>query len=323
MQYIQLGRSNLQVSRIALGLGFRGQSSTAQATRLIEHAIEHGINFIDCANKYQLRTGAPDAHGSSEEVLGGVLKGRRDQLVITTKVGAEVGCGFDGGGCTRDNIMRQVEQSLTRLGTDYIDLYLLHVFDPLTPLEETLRAQDDLISSGKVRNFGCCNYQAWQVCKALWMAERMQTQAPVCVQNNYSLLNRRPEQEMFPLVQDQQLGLMAYSPLAVGLLSGQYSANQPPPTGSLWDERRAEYESLFQTDAASVLETARTIAAQRGVTLPQLAVNWVLAHQEVSVAISGSDTAEQLDDNLGSLGWSLTDDEMQLLDQHFVELIIW
>jgi len=323
MQYVQLGHSDLRVSRIALGLGFRGQSSAAEATRLIEHAVDRGINFIDCANKYRLRTGAPDEHGSSEEILGRVLKSRRDQLVITTKVGAEVGLGFDGGGCSRDNIIQQVDRSLQRLDTDYIDLYLLHVFDPLTPLEETLRAQDDLISSGKVRYFGCCNYQAWQVCKALWLAERMETQPPVCLQNNYSLLNRQLEREMFPLLRDQQLGLMAFSPLAVGLLSGQYTVDKPPPAGSLWDERRTEFASLLQSDAATVLESARTVAAERGVTLPQLAINWVLAHSEVSVAISGSDTAAQLDENLGGLDWSLSPDEMERLNRHFVELTIW
>ncbi|MEO1998047.1 MAG: aldo/keto reductase [Planctomycetaceae bacterium] len=323
MQYIQLGKSELHVSRIALGLGFRGQSSETEATRLIEHAIDRGINFIDCANKYRLRTGAADEHGSSEEILGRVLTTRRDQLVITTKVGAEVGLGLDGGGCSHINIMQQADRSLQRLRTDYIDLYLLHVFDSKTPLQETLQAQDDLVSSGKVRYFGCCNYQAGQVCQALSTAERMQTQSPICVQNNYSLLNRHLEQEMFPLVRDQQLGLMAYSPLAVGLLSGHYTVGKPPPAGSLWDERRAEYESLLQSDAATVLESAGGVAAKRGVTLPQLAINWVLAHREVSVAISGSDTVEQLDDNLGALGWNLSPDEMERLNQHFVELTIW
>ena len=245
MQYVSLGKSDLNVSRIALGLGFRGQSSENEAIRLIEHAIDSGVNFIDCANKYRLRTGAPDEHGSSEEILGQVLATRRDQLVITTKVGAEVGLGFDGGGCSRDNIMRQVERSLQRLNTDYIDLYLLHVFDAKTPLEETLQAQDDLVKSGKVRYFGCCNYQAWQVCKALWLAERLQSVSPVCVQNHYSLLNRQLEREMFPLVRDQQLGVMAFSPLAVGLLSGLYIPGEEPRDGSLWNERREEYESVL------------------------------------------------------------------------------
>ena len=323
MQYVKLGKSDLDVSRIALGLGLRGQASEGAAQRLIEHAVDSGINFIDCANKYRLRTGAADEHGRSEEILGRVLATRRDRLVITSKVGSDVGPGPDDRGCTRAHILREAERSLRRLGTDYIDLYLLHVFDPDTPLEETLRAMDDILSSGKARYVGCCNYQAWQACKALWMAERMEAAPFVCVQNNYSLLNRGLEREMFPLVRDQQLGLMAYSPLAVGLLSGAYSPGDAPRDGSLWSERRDEYDSVFRGDAVSVLESARTVANQRGKTLPQLAINWVLSHPEVSVAISGSDSVEQLDDNLGALGWDLSEEESAQLGERFVEITIW
>jgi aryl-alcohol dehydrogenase-like predicted oxidoreductase len=323
MQYVRLGKTDLNVSQMALGLGFRGQSSAEEAQRLVEHAVDAGINFIDCANKYCLRTGATDAHGSSEEILGRVLKTRRDNLIITSKVGSDVGPGPDDRGCSADHIMREAERSLTRLGTDYIDLYMLHVFDPDTPLEETLQAMDDLVTSGKVRYVGCCNYQAWQVCKALWLAERMQTAALVCVQNNYSLLNRGLEREMFPLVRDQKLGVMTFSPLAIGLLSGLYVPGEPPRDGSLWDERREEYGFVFRGDAIAVVETARGIAKERGVTMPQLAVNWVLAHDEVTVAISGSDTTEQLDDNLGALGWELSEAERARLDERFVELTIW
>ena len=144
MEFARIGSSDLEVSRMALGLGFRGQSSESEAVRLIEHAIDSGINFIDCANKYQLRTDADDAHGSSEEILGRVLKSRRDEVVITSKVGAEGGDEKIAGGCSRENILREVERSLSLLGTDRIDLYLLHRFDPATPMEETLQVLDDL-----------------------------------------------------------------------------------------------------------------------------------------------------------------------------------
>ena len=326
MQYVNLGKSDLKVSRIALGLGFRGQSSANDAKRLIEHAIESGINFIDCANKYRLMDGnsdESDEHDSSEEILGQVLASQRDKVVITSKVGAEGGFGFDGGGCSRDNIMQQVECSLGRLCTDHLDVYLLHVFDPLTPLDETLRVMDDLVRSGKVRYVGCANYQAWQVCKSLWLAERMETLAFVCVQNNYSLLNRGLEREMFPLVQDQGLGVMAFSPLAIGLLSGRYVSGDAPPDGSLWSKRREEYDLVFKGDVPAVMKTARTVAAERGRTLAQLAINWILAHEEVTVAISGSDTIEQLDENLGAIGWELSEEEMAKLNERFVELTIW
>ena len=247
----------------------------------------------------------------------------RHEFILTSKVGAEVRGGQEGGGCSRDNIMRQVEHSLRRLRTDYIDLYLLHVFDPVTPLEETLHAQDELVRSGKVRYVGCCNFQAWQVCRALWLAERMGTVPMVCVQNNFSLLNRGLEREMFPLVRDQGLGVMAYSPLAVGLLSGLYAPGEPPPEGSLWNDRRDEYDTVFGGDAAAVLRAARIVAGERGRSLPQLAVNWVLSHHEVTVAVSGSDTVEQLDDNLGALGWELNEHELAALSERFVELTIW
>ena len=323
MQYTTLGNTDLTVSRLALGLGFRGQSSEREAQRLIEHAIDSGINFIDCANKYRLRTGAPDELGSSEEILGRVLAQHRQEVVITTKVGAEVGLGFDGGGGSRENIVLQAEQSLQRLQTDTIDLYLLHVFDHLTPLEETYRALDELVTSGKVRHVGCCNYQAWQLCKALWTCERLQVAHPICTQNNYSLLNRQPEREMLPLVKDQQLGMMAYSPLAVGLLSGNYHPGTAPPAGSLWDARRPEFDRLMQGAPAQLLDSVRHLAQVRGITMPQLALNWVLTQPNVSVAISGADTIPQLDDNLGAFGWSLNEQENATLDQHRVELTVW
>ena len=323
MQYVKIGSSDLEVSRMALGLGFRGQSSASEAVRLIEHAIDSGINFIDCANKYQLRTDAADAHGSSEEILGRVLATRRDRLVITSKVGAEGGPENEAGGCSRENILREVERSLARLGTDYIDLYFLHRFDPATPMEETLRVLDDLVTSGKVRYVGCSNYQAWQVCKALWLSERMEAAAFVCVQNNYNLLNRHLEREMFPLLRDQGLGLMAFSPLQVGLLSGDYVPGEPPPPGSLWSERREEFEAVFRGETAAVVETARAVARQRGVSMPQLAVNWVRARDEVSVVITGSDSVEQFDDNRAAFDWELSDEELAQLNQRFVEMMVW
>ena len=323
MQFVRIGSSDLEVSRMALGLGFRGQSSASEAVRLIEYAIDSGINFIDCANKYQLRTDAADAHGSSEEILGRVLKTRRDQLVITSKVGAEGGPEGEAGGCSRENILREVERSLSRLGTDYIDLYFLHRFDPVTPIEETLEVLNDLVTSGKVRYVGCSNYEAWQVCKALWYSERMGVAPFVCVQNNYNLLNRQLEREMFPLVRDQGLGLMAFSPLQVGLLSGAYVPGEPPPEGTLWSERREEFDEVFRGETAAMVETASAVARQRGVSMPQLAVNWVLARDEVSVVITGSDSVEQFDDNRAAFDWQLGDEELATLNQRFVEMMVW
>jgi len=323
MQFVRIGSSDLEVSRMALGLAFRGQSSESEAIRLIEHAIDSGINFIDCANKYQLKTDAADAHGSSEAVLGRVLKTRRSEVVITSKVGAEGGPEGEAGGCSRENILREVERSLSRLGTDYIDLYFLHRFDPVTPMDETLRVLDDLVTSGKVRYLGCSNYQAWQVCKALWHADTMGVSPFVCVQNNYNLLNRELEREMFPLVRDQGLGLMVFSPLQVGLLSGAYVPGEPPPEGSLWSGRREEFDRVFRGETAAMVETVAAVARRRGVSMPQLAVNWVLARDEVSVVITGSDSIDQFEDNRAALDWSLDDDELAILNERFVEMMVW
>ena len=238
-------------------------------------------------------------------------------------MGAEGGDEKIAGGCSRENILREVERSLSLLGTDHIDLYLLHRFDPATPMEETLQVLDDLVTSGKVRYVGCSNYQAWQVCKALWFAERMPVTPFVCVQNNYNLLNRELEREMFPLVRDQGLGVMAFSPLQVGLLSGVYVPGEPPPPGTLWSERRQEFDEVFCGATAEMVETVRDVAAQRGVSMPQVAVNWVRSREEVSVVITGSDSIEQFDDNLAAFDWKLNADELARLDERFVEMMVW
>jgi len=323
MEYVTLGSTDLEVSRLALGLGFRGQSSESEAVRLIEHAIDSGVTFIDCANKYQLRTDAADAHGRSEEILGRVLRTRRDEVVITSKVGAEGGAEAIAGGCSRENILREVETSLRCLGTDVIDLYFVHRFDPVTPLEETLRVLDELIQSGKVRHIGCSNYQAWQVCKSLWVSDHDGLSSYACVQNNYNLLNREVEREMMPLVKDQGLGFMAFSPLQVGLLSGSYVPGEPPPVGTLWHERCEEFDAVFLGPTAEMVSLVHEVASERAVSMPQVAVNWLRSHEEVSVVITGSDTIEQFDDNLAAFDWKLSKAEVDRLDEKHVEMMVW
>lgn len=305
MEYVNFGSAGVKVSRLALGLGFRGQGDETEAQRVIETAIDRGINLIDCANIYGPRDDR--AHiGRSEVVLGKALKGKRDDVVITSKVSSAVGKGPNDRGNSRFHIMREVERSLKRLDTDHIDVYLLHAFDDTTPLEETMRALDDLVHSGKVRYIGCCNFKAWQVCKALWIADSLQTVPFMCVQNPYSLLNRALEQEMFGLVRDQGLGIMAYSPLGVGLLSGVYIPGQPAPAGSLWGTRRSDrYEHMMQGETGRVIARVLELAAELGKTPAQLAIAWVLSHPEVTVAITGGDTTEHLENNLGSVGWTL------------------
>jgi aryl-alcohol dehydrogenase-like predicted oxidoreductase len=201
------------------------------------------------------------------------------------------------------------------LGTDHIDIYLAHHYDESTPLEETLSAFDSLVRDGKIRYYGLCNFTAWQTCKAIWIADRSGFTPPVCVQNSYSLLDRILEGEMFDLAHDQGLGVMAYSPLAIGLLSGIYSADASPPKNSLWGRRwRHRFEGRLDGVPDRVLKTLREVATDLGKTPAQVALAWVLAHPEVSVAVMGCDTIRHLDDNLGSIGWTLDDEHLTRLN---------
>lgn len=314
MEYVNFGSAGVKVSRLALGLGFRGQADEAEAQRVIERAIDLGINLIDCANVYGPMDDRANI-GRSEVILGKALQGKRDDVVITSKVASAIGPGPNDRGLSRYHIMREVERSLKRLDTDHIDVYLTHIFDESAPLEETLRALDDLVRAGKVRYVGCCNFQAWQVCKALWRADSLGTTPLICVQNPYSLLNRHLEQEMFPLVRDQGLGVMAYSPLAVGLLSGLYVPGQPAPAGTLWATRRQNrYDEMMQGTTGQVIAKVIELAQEIGKTPAQLAIAWVLSHPEVTVAITGGDTVEHLENNLGAVGWTLDPAVRQELD---------
>ena len=314
MEYVNFGKAGVQVSRLALGLGFRGQGDEAEAQRVIEHTIAQGINLIDCANVYGTMDDRANI-GRSEVILGKALKGKRDDVVITSKVASPIGDGPNDQGLSRYHIMREVEKSLTRLDTDHIDVYLVHTFDELTPLEETIRALDDLVCSGKVRYVGCCNYAAWQVCKGLWVADQYNATPYMCVQNQYNLLTRQLEGEMFALVRDQELGVMVYSPLAVGLLSGVYSPDNPAPMGTLWATRlREQFPAAVQGAASQVISTVIELAAELGVTPAQLALAWVLSHPEITVAITGGDTIEHLNDNIGAVGWTLDDSVRETLD---------
>ncbi len=324
MNYVNFGKSGLKVSPLALGLGLRGQGDESAAQRLIEHAIYSGINLIDCANIYGPMDNRANI-GRSEVVLGKAIRGKRDDVVITSKVSSKIGTGPNEQGLSRYHIMREIERSLSRLNTEHIDVYLTHAPDEDTPQEETLRALDELVHSGKVRYIGCCNHQAWQVCKALWIADRINATPYVCVQNMYHLLNRDLETNMFGLVREEGLGVMCYSPLAVGLLSGVYAPGQAPPAGTLWATRyRDEFERRMGGVTGEVISTLKRLAAELGKTPAQLAVAWVLSHPEVTVAISGSDTVEQLDDTLGGVGWELdteTREELDTFSMSFVRLV--
>src|SRR5437879_6290624 len=272
MEYVNFGSSGLRVSRLALGMGLRGQGDEREAERLIRRAFDGGINLFDCANVYGLMDDRAYA-GRAEELLGRALRGVRDDVVITSKVFGQIGPGPNDQGTSRYHILREVERSLRRLGTDRIDVYLLHGFDPATPLEEQLRALDDLVRQGKVRYVGVCNFQAWQVCRALWVQDRLNAAPLITVQNPYSLLNRSLESEMFPMVRSLGLGVMAYAPLATGLLSGVYRPGAPPPEDSLWGSRRRDqFSATLAGPAAEVLSVVSDVATRHGASVPQVAL---------------------------------------------------
>jgi aryl-alcohol dehydrogenase-like predicted oxidoreductase len=299
---------------MALGLGFRGQSDTRDGERAILAALDGGLNLIDCANVYGFMDDRANT-GSSEKLLGRVLKGRRDDVVVTSKVRSRIGPGPNDEGLSRYHIMREVDKSLTRLDTDRIDVYLLHHVDDTVSQEEQFRAMDDLVRQGKVRYIGVCNHQAWQVSQALHVQSALNAQPLVTVQNPYSLLNRTLEDEMFPFVKSTGIGVMVYSPLAVGLLSGAYSPDTMPDDSLLWgSRRRGIFREVLRGRTAEVLAKVREIANEHGATVAQVAQAWVLSHPEVTVAISGADTADQVKENLGALEVKLNSEQVASLN---------
>ena len=315
MHYVKFGATGLEVSPIALGTVFREQRDEAQAQAVIEAAIDRGINFLDCANMYGPYDRRIHGPGGSERILAKAIKGKRDGVVITSKVEEPMGPGPNDSGLSRYHIMREVEQSLRRLGTDHIDIYLAHHWDPSTPIEETVSAFDRLVQDGKIRYYGLCNFRAWQATRALWAAEVRGWEKAVGLQLPYNLFNRGIEDEVFGLVRDQGLGVMAYGPLAVGLLTGIYSPDEPPPSDSLWGRRwRERYQGRLDGRPGQILAAVLEIAAELGKTPAQVSLAWVLSHPEITVADVGCDTINQIDENLGALEVELSQDQLDRLN---------
>lgn len=315
-EYVNFGGAGVKVTRMALGLGFRGQNDADEAKKTIATALDGGLNLIDCANIYGLGDDRRRA-GTSEMILGEVMQDRgcRDDIVITSKVSSPVAQGINDSNTSRWHIMREVDRSLQRLQTDRIDVYLLHHFDDTVSFDERVRGLEDLVRAGKVRYTGVCNYQAWQVAESLRLQDSLNAARLVTAQNPYSLLNRALEEEMFPMVNHYGIGIMAYSPLGVGLLSGTYSRDSIPDRPTLWGGRRSEaYARVMRGRVADVVDANAAVAAEVGATPAQVAQAWVLTHLEVSVSISGADTAEQMADNLGALDLELDDEHINRLN---------
>ena len=300
MEYRQLGRSGLQVSVIGLGTNNFGRRVDAKGTAtVIGHALDVGVNTVDTSNSY--------GGTLSEEYIGKALKGKRDQAIIATKVSSRMGDGPNQAGNSRQHIMSEVENSLRRLDTHYIDLYQIHFPDPNTPIDETLRALDDLVRQGKVRYIGCSNFTAWQVCEAIWTSKALALTPFISAQPAYSMLDRRVEAELIPFCAQYGVGILPYYPLANGFLTGKYRRGESAPEGT----RLAENDrGMFTDKMFDLLEGLERFCAERGHTVLELAFAWLLANPSVSCVIAGATKVEQVVANSKAAGWHLTEDEM-------------
>ena len=324
MQIRRLGRTGLKVSEICLGtMTFGNQCDERTSFAIMDKAAERGVFFLDTADAYPVPP-TPETAGRTEEIIGKWLEGKRDRFVLATKCRLRVGHGANDEGLSRRHILKAVEDSLRRLRTDYIDLYQTHAPDPDTPQEETLRALDDLVREGKTRYIGCSNYPAWQLALALGISERRDWARFDCVQPRYNLLYREIEAELLPLCRDQGLGVIAYNPLAGGLLSGKYRTVHDVPqagtrfslgkTGELYRER---YWHEAQLEA---VEELRRFLEPRGKRLVTTAVAWVLAQPGITSAIVGASRPEQLDASLAAADLSLSNEELESCNRAWFQL---
>ena len=309
MDYTTLGKHGVKVSRLCLGtMMFGGATDESDSLRIIDRAIDAGINFIDTANVYNA--------GESERILGKAIKDKRDRVFVATKVRGAMGDHINDQGLSRYHILNEVENSLRRLDTDYIDLYIMHRPDPDTPIEETLRALDDLVCQGKIRYVGCSNFHAWQICQALWLSDKRNYAPVVATQPLYNIVNRDQEVDLFPMCQEHGIGVMVYSPLARGVLAGKYLPGQPPPAGSRADRKdRRILQTELRDESFAVAQQIKPLSDAHGKSMTQFALNWVLANPLVTSAIVGPRTMEQFEDNLGCLGWDIEESALAEIDR--------
>lgn len=306
MLYRRLGNSGLQVSALGLGTNsFGGRADQDTSVRILHHALDCGINFIDTANIY---TGT-----ESERIIGEALAGgRRQSAVLATKAGLIRGHGPNERGSSRIHLQRELEGSLRRLKTDYVDLYQIHSFDPHTPLEETLRTLNDLVTAGKIRYIGASNYAAWELMKALGISERLGLTRYVSIQPSYSLADRTVEQELVPLCLDQGLGVIPYFPLAGGILTGKY--NTATPVGSR-AEKDPNFAQRLDSERITLGEQVAKLAHDLGVTTSALSLAWLMQRPAVATIIVGATRVEQVEDNLASVSLTLTNETLAELDR--------
>ena len=307
VDYRRLGRSGLEVSVVGIGCNNFGRRLDLAGTEaVLNQAIDEGINLFDTADIY-------GGEGASEDLMGKALEGKRQQVVLATKFAGPMGEGPMSKGTSRNHIIDAVEASLRRLNTDYIDLYQVHFPDPKTPMEETMRALDDLVRSGKVRYIGNSNYAGWQIAHAQWIAEHYGMTGFISAQNEWSLLRRSVEIEVVPAAQEFGLGVLPYFPLASGLLTGKYKRNQDAPEGTRLSAGPMAERAL--TDANfDIVEKLEPWALDHGHTLLELAFSWLASHPAVGSVIAGATTPEQVTSNAAAANWVLTGEERAEVD---------
>jgi len=300
MEYRYLGGSGLQVSTVGLGTNNFGRRMNAEdSAAIVDQAMDLGVNFLDTSNSY--------GGGLSEEFIGKALKRKRQDAIVVTKFSSKMGAGPNKRGNSRHHIMWQVEESLRRLDTDYIDVYLVHFPDS---------TMDDLVRQGKVRYIGCCNFSAWQVCEALWTSKTLNLNSFVTIQNNYSLIRREVENELLPLSKEYNLGIMPYYPLAAGFLTGKYKRDEPVPEGTRFVDENLDSRKWSMTDSNfDILERLSSFSRERDHTVGELAIAWLAANPQVSSVIAGATKDWQLDANVKGGEWALSDDELAEIDQ--------
>jgi aryl-alcohol dehydrogenase-like predicted oxidoreductase len=315
MEFRRLGGSGLRVPVLSFGTAtfgggndfYRAWGSTdvAEATRLVDICLERGVSFFDTANSYST--------GRAEEILGAALAGRRNDVLLATKATFPMGTAPNEAGSSRHFLRRACEDSLRRLRTEHVDVYYIHAFDENTPMEETLKMLDELVTSGKVSYVACSNFSGWQVMKSLAIADRYGWSRYVAHQAYYSLVSREYEWELMPLAIDQGIGTVVWSPMAAGALSGKVRRGKPVPEGTrvgqLGLERAGDLERLY-----TIVETLDEISNETGKTIPQIAINWVLHRPTVASVVIGARTEAQLQENLGAADWKLSAAHVAKLD---------
>jgi aryl-alcohol dehydrogenase-like predicted oxidoreductase len=318
MEYRLLGGSGFSVPVLTFGTGtfggtnefFKawGSSDVKEASRLVDICLDAGLTMFDSADVY--------SDGAAEEILGAAIKGRRDQVLISTKATFKSGPGPNDVGSSRFHLIRAVEGSLRRLGTDYIDLFQLHSFDAMTPVEETLSTLNDLVCAGKIRYIGCSNFSGWHLMKSLAVSEKYGWPRYVANQAYYSMIGRDYEWELMPLGLDQKVGAVVWSPLGWGRLTGKIRRGQPLPEGSRLQSGvvRDMGPQVSDDYLYRVVDALDEVAKETGKTVPQIALNWLLQRPTVSTLVIGARNEEQLRQNLGAVGWSLAPEQIRKLD---------